>query len=147
MKTTLTIISLGIILIGCGKKKSPVAKQIPEAINQGQKQPEKPKGEPAAQPLTGEAAFEILKTGLSGITFDKSNKTFPIVADTLDPDYPSVTFSSRVPADFPTDKSVADQNTRRITFCVEDESDQRQLVMYQTPLHNPQEELEPKRWV
>ncbi len=119
MKTTLTIISLGIILIGCGKKKSPVAKQTPEAINQSQKQPEKPKGKPTAQPLTGEEAFEILKTGLSGITLDKSNKTFSIDVDALDPDYPSITFSSRVPPDFPTDKSVAGQNLRRIMFRVE----------------------------
>jgi hypothetical protein len=119
MKTTLTIISLGIILIGCGKKKSPVAKQIPEAINQSQKQPEKPKGKPTAQPLTGEEAFEILKTGLSGITLDKSNKTFSIDVDALGPDYPSITFSSRVPPDFPTDKSVAGQNLRRIMFRVE----------------------------
>ncbi|MBT5847071.1 MAG: hypothetical protein HOH86_10795, partial [Verrucomicrobiales bacterium] len=108
-------------------------------------------GDGAAQSLTGEAAFEILKTGLSGITFDKSNKTFPIVADTLDRDYPSVTFSYRVPADFPTDESIAVQNMRRITFCIEDESDKRRLVMYRSPLHKPQaeakEELEPKRWV
>jgi len=108
-------------------------------------------GDGAAQSLTGEAAFEILKTGLSGITFDKSNKTFPIVADTLDLDYPSVTFSYRVPADFPKDESIAVQNMRRITFCIEDESDKRRLVMYRSPLHKPQaeakEELEPKRWV
>jgi hypothetical protein len=108
-------------------------------------------GDGAGHSLTGEAAFEILKTGLSGITFDKSNKTFPIVVDTLDQDYPSVIFSYRAPADFPTDESIAVQNMRRITFCIEDESDKRRLVMYRSPLHKPQaeakEELEPKRWV
>ena len=151
MKTTLTLLALSLFLIGCGKKESTLPKKTPQVINQSQKQPEKPKGKSAAQLLTGEEAFEILKTGLSGITFDKSNKTFPIVADTLDFDYPSVTFSSRVPADFPTDKSVANQNMRRITFCIEEESDKSRLVMYQSPLHKPQaeakEELEPKRWV
>jgi hypothetical protein len=148
MKTTLTLLALGLFLIGC---ESTLPKQTPQAINQSQKQPVKPKSEPASQPLTGEEAFEILKTGLSGITFDKSNKALPIVADNLDFDYPSVTFVSRVPPDFPTDKSVANQNMRRITFCIEDESDKRRLVMYQSPLHKPQaeakEELEPKRWV
>jgi hypothetical protein len=151
MKTTLTLLALGLFLIGCGKKESTLPKKTPQVINQSQKQPEKPKGKPTAQPLTGEEAFEILKTGLSGITVDKSNKTFQIVVDNVDPDYPSVTFVSRVPPDFPTDKSVANQNMRRITFCIEDKSDKRRLVMYQSPLHKLQaeakEELEPKRWV
>jgi len=118
MKTTLTIISLGIILIGCGKKKSPLAKQIPEAINQSQKQPEKPKGKPTAQLLTGEEAFEILKTGLSGITVDEPNKATSFVVD-WDIDQTSGTFVSRVPADFPSDKSVAGQDLRRVMFRVE----------------------------
>ena len=119
MKTTLTIISLGIILIGCGKKKSPVAKQTPEAINQSQKQPEKPKGKPTAQLLTGEEAFKILKTGLSGITVDEPNKATSLVVDLDDFERPSVTFVSRVPPDFPSDKSVAGQDLRRIIFRVE----------------------------
>ncbi len=123
MKTTLTIISLGIILIGCGKKKSPVAKQTPEAINQSQKQPEKPKGKPTAQPLTGEEAFKILKTGLSGITVDEPNKATSLVVDLDDFERPSVTFVSRVPPDFPSDKSVAGQDLRRIMFRVERYSD------------------------
>ena len=99
MKTVLTsLLALCFCLGGCGKKEP---KQTPQAKNQGQKQPEKPKGEPAAQLLTGEAAFEILKTGLSGITFDKRNKALSIVVDTIDFHYPSVTFPSRVPPDFP----------------------------------------------
>ena len=98
-----------------------------------------------------EAAFDVLKTGLSGIIFEKSNKFFPISTDTLYPGYPGVSFVSRVPPDFPTDKSVADQNMRWISFYIDDESDKRRLVMSQSPLHIPQaeatEELEPKRWV
>ena len=124
MKTVLTsLLALCFCLGGCGKKEPTLPKQTPQAKNQGQKQPEKPKGKPTAQLLTGEEVFEILKTGLSGITVDKSNKTFQIVVDNLDPDRPSVTFVSRVPPDFPSDKSVAGQDLRRIMFRVERYSD------------------------
>lgn len=182
MKITLTLLALGLFLIGCSKNESPVPpakkteaeeffEEIKALAEQGDIEAQDIlsemyfNGEGVGQDKTQaakwkkkanlfskeEAAFNVLKTGLSGIIFDKSNKISSINADTLDPDYPSVTFSSRVPADFPTDKSVADQNTRRITFCIENESDKRRLVMYQSPLHKPhaetKEELEPKRWV
>ena len=154
MKKTLTIISFAFIAVGCSEKESPAAKPAPRINEQADKpvprineQADKLPEEPTAKSLTGEEAFEVLRTGLSGITVDKSNKTSQIFADTSSIDYPSVSFVSRVPPDFPTDKTVADQNIRRIAFCIEGESEKQQLVMYQDPLHKPGAELEPKRWI
>ena len=165
MKKTLTIISFAFIAVGCSEKESPAAKPAPRINEQADKpaprineqadkpaprineQADKLPEEPTAKSLTSEEAFEVLRTGLSGITVDKSNKTSQIFADTSFIDYPSVSFVSRVPPDFPTDKTVADQNMRRIEFCIEGESEKQQLVMYQGPLHKPWAELEPKRWI
>ena len=110
MKKILTIISFAFIAVGCSKKEPPAAKPVPRINEQADKLPE----EPTAKSLTGEEAFEVLRTGLSGIAVDKINKTHQIFADTSFFDYPSVTFVSRVPPDFLTDKTVADQNMRWI---------------------------------
>ena len=143
MKRALTIISFAFIAVGCSEKESPAAKPVPRINEQADKLPE----ELTAKSLTGEEAFEVLRTGLSGITVHKINKTSQIFADTSFIDYPGVSFVSRVPPDFPTDKTVADQNMRWIQFSIEGESEKQQLVMYQGPLHKPGAELEPKRWI
>ena len=70
MKKTLTIISFAFIAVGCSEKELPADKPVPQINEQADKLPE----EPTAKSLTGEEAFEILRTGLSGITFDKKTK-------------------------------------------------------------------------
>jgi len=121
MKVLITIV-IGLLVVGCGKKesakpetkaKSPSTSPAQEANNN------QPETDPTAKPLTGDEAFEILRDGLSGITFDKRNKATPFVAEPELWDGPSITFVSRVPPDFPSDKSVAGQDLRRIIFRVE----------------------------
>ena len=132
MKKILTIISFAFTLIGCSEK-------------------EPSSEEPTAKSLAGEEAFEILRTGLSGITFDKNNKASSFVLDTDLIDYPSISFVSRVPADFPSDKSVAGHDLRFITFRVEEVDNKQHLTMYQSRVNEPQNEVdeipEPTRWI
>ena len=83
MKKPLTIISFAFIAVGCSEKESPAAKPAPRINEQADKpvprineQADKLPEEPTAKSLTGEEAFEILRTGLSGITFDKKTGLF-----------------------------------------------------------------------
>ena len=120
MKVLIPIL-IGLLVVGCGKEtskpetkaKSPSTSPAQEANNN------QPETDPTAKPLTGDEAFEILRDGLSGITFDKRNKATSFVAEPELWDGPSITFVSRVPPDFPSDKSVAGQDLRRIIFRVE----------------------------
>ena len=120
MKALIPIL-IGLLVVGCGKKTSkPEAKAKPPSTSPAQEaNNNQPKTDPTAKPLTGEEAFEILRAGLSGITFDKRNIATPFVAEPELWDGPSITFASRVPPDFPSDKSVAGQDLRRIIFRVE----------------------------
>ena len=112
----------------------------------------------------------VLKTiedALSGIVYYEQNQEhYAFVAETLDFNYPSISFVSRVPPDFIGNKEFGAQGLRRIEFVVEDApvevkvevngktikeiKDERALVMYQIPILQPIDatELEdPKRWV
>ena len=98
----------------------------------------------------------VLKTiedALSGIVYYEQNQElYAFVADTLDFNYPSISFVSRVPPDFLGNKVFGAQSLRRIDFVVEDGETlgDRSLVMYQTPILQPADvsELEePRRWV
>ncbi len=97
----------------------------------------------------------VFQKAFDGIVFyDQSPKLYSFEADTLDFDYPSVSFVSRVPPDFPGSKDFGGQAMRRIQFAVEDEEagglGRRELVMYQTPILKPPDGLalaEPERWV
>ena len=112
----------------------------------------------------------VLKTiedALSGVVYYEQNQEhYAFVADTLDFNYPSISFVSRVPPDFLGSKEFGAQSLRRVEFVVEDAPvevevevngktireirDERALVMYQTPILLPidaTELEEPKRWV
>jgi len=93
----------------------------------------------------------IVRQALSGIVFYEHNpKLYAFKADTLDFDYPTISFVSRVPPNFHGDKEFAGQRMRRIRFAVEDgEEGERELVMYQTPLLQSSDtiELKPNRQV
>ena len=76
----------------------------------------------------------VLKTiedALSGVVYYEQNQEhYGFVADTLDFDYPAISFVSRVPPDFLGSKEFGAQSLRRVEFRVEDDetSDGRALV-------------------
>ena len=97
-------------------------------------------------------ALKTLEDAFSGLVYYDQNKDiYAFIADTLDYDYPSVSFVSRVPPDFLGNNEFGSQALRRITFKVEDDEDfGRSLVMYQSSTLQPVDALEveePSRWV
>ncbi len=146
MKLTLTsLLALCLCLSGCGKNEkpetqakgeNPLTSVVPKA-KEAQSKPKSPEPKIEAkdnskaktsQPkqgveLTEEEAFKILVDALSGIAFDERDKAlYKIEVD--DPrsrhsSFNSVSFVSRVPPGFPSDKLNAGQDLRRIIFRVE----------------------------
>ena len=97
-------------------------------------------------------ALKTLEDAFSGLVYYDQNKDiYGFIADTLDYDYPSVSFVSRVPPDFLGNNEFGSQTLRRITFQVEDDENfGRSLVMYQSSTLQPVDALEveePSRWV
>ena len=113
--------------------------------------------ETALQVQRNRVALKTLEDAFSGLVYyepDKDNPNtgvYAFIVDTLDFDYPSVSFVSRVPPDFLGNKEFGSQTLRRITFQVEDDDDfGRSLVMYQSAALQPEYDLEveePSRWV
>ena len=113
--------------------------------------------ETALQVQRNRVALKTLEDAFSGLVYyepDKDNPNtgvYAFIVDTLDFDYPSVSFVSRVPPDFLGSKEFGSQTLRRITFQIEDDDDfGRSLVMYQSATLQPEYDLEveePSRWV
>ena len=99
-------------------------------------------------------ALKTIVDALSGIVYYEQNQErYAFEADTADPDYPALSFVSRLPPDFLGSKEFGPQRLRRIDFIVEDVevelevdgmkslSNERSLVMYQTPILQPVEDI------
>ena len=82
--------------------------------------------ETALQVQRNRVALKTLEDAFSGLVYyepDKDNPNtgvYAFIVDTLDFDYPSVSFVSRVPPDFLGSKEFGSQTLRRITFQIED---------------------------
>jgi hypothetical protein len=103
----------------------------------------------AASAQRSRAAMRAVEDSLNNLELDASPQTiryYAFIADTSEPQFASLSFAARLPASFLGSDYFGDAVTRRVTFDVEKDADQKlNLVMTQFPLLAiPSEQFPPK---